>query len=194
MSGGDVSSVAGDDARARLLSLLHNQAVLRGDFVLSSGVRSPYYLDARLVTLSARGASLVAEVFLDSLPLSMIDAVAGLTVGADPIVVAIATLSGVSETAIDALIVRKQPKGHGAGRRIEGPWHEGIRVAIVDDTLTTGASSLEAAHAVEEAGGEVRGVFALIDRGEGARDAVEGAGYRFSAIFTADEVLRDPVP
>lgn len=180
------------EARSQLLTLLQTRAVLRGDFVLSSGLHSPYYLDARLVTLSAQGAPLVARVFLDSFPRASVDAVAGLTIGADPIVTAIATVSGMSGSGIDGLIVRKQAKAHGVGRRIEGPWREGIRVAIVDDTLTTGASALEAAHAVEDAGGRVVGIYALIDRDQGARDVVAAAGYPLAAMFTADEVLRDP--
>ncbi len=180
----------GSRARADLLKLLQERAVLWGDFILSSGLHSPYYLDARLVTLSAHGAPLVARVFLDCLPVAAIDAVAGLTIGADPIVSAIATLSGLDRTGIDALIVRKQAKGHGAGRRVEGPWREGIRVAIVDDTLTTGASSLDAARAIEEAGGRVQGIYALVDRAQGASEAAAAAGYAFTAIFTADEVLR----
>lgn len=191
MSAWDVSSSPANDARSQLLELLRDHAVLRGDFVLSSGLRSPYYLDARLVTLSARGAPLVGQVFLDALPLPDIDAVAGLAIGADPIVTAVAAVSGIKGLAIDGLIVRKQAKEHGAGRRIEGPWREGIRVAVVDDTLTTGGSSLEAARAVEDAGGQVRGVYALIDRGQGAADAVAAAGYTFTAVFTAAEVLRD---
>lgn len=182
-------STAGD-ARAELLSLLRNRAVLRGDFVLSSGARSTYYLDARAVTLSARGAALVARVFLNTLPVTLIDAVAGLTMGADPIVSAIAATSGASGPAIDGLIVRKEVKGHGAGRRIEGPWRHGLRVAVVDDTLTTGASSLEAARAIQDAGGLVHGVYALIDRGQGARVAVEAAGHTFVAIYDGAEVLQ----
>jgi orotate phosphoribosyltransferase len=176
------------DVRARLLTILRERALLRGEFVLSSGARSSYYLDARLVTLSSAGSPLVGKVFLDALPPSGIDGVAGLTVGADPIVTAIALTAGLAGRNLDAFIVRKQRKEHGAGRLIEGPWKEGVRVAVVDDTLTTGASSLEAAQAVEEAGGHVAGIYALIDREQGARSAIERAGYPFTALFTASEV------
>lgn len=181
--------MAQSETRAALLSLLRDQAVLRGEFILSSGQRSSYYLDARLVTLSAAGAHLVGRVFLDILVPGEVDAVAGLTLGADPIVSAITVLSGIERAALDGLIVRKEAKSHGAGRRIEGPWRPGLRVAIVDDTLTTGASSLQAAQAVVEAGGTVHGVYALIDRGQGAREAIEAAGYPFTSIYTADEVI-----
>jgi orotate phosphoribosyltransferase len=173
----------------QLKMLLRRRAVLRGDFVLSSGRHSEFYLDARIVTLSSEGAWLVGQVFTACLNEHGVDAVAGLAIGADPIVAAIATFAGSIGRPLDGLIVRKERKEHGAGRRIEGPWREGLRVAIVDDTLTTGASSLEAARAVQEAGGTVEGVYALIDREQGARRAIESAGYSFSAIFTAGELL-----
>jgi orotate phosphoribosyltransferase len=180
-----------DHARYRLLSLLRQEALLRGDFILSSGQHSTYYLDARRVTLSSRGSPLVGAVFLRALQDSGVEAVAGLSVGADPIVCAIAVTAGQRNLAIDGLIVRKEPKGHGTGRVLEGPWREGKRVAIVDDTLTTGASALQAARAVEDAGGEICGIWALIDRNQGARGAIEGAGYAFAAIFSSDEILED---
>lgn len=161
---------------------------MRGEFVLSSGRHSSYYLDARVVTLSAEGSGLVGAVFLDALP-QEVQAVAGLTLGADPIVSAIAVVAGLAGRPVDGLIVRKEPKGHGAGRSIEGPWRDGMRVAVVDDTLTTGSSSLRAAEAVRAAGGTVAGVYALIDRGEGARQAVEAAGYPYLALYQAAEIV-----
>jgi orotate phosphoribosyltransferase len=162
---------------------------LHGDFVLSSGQRSSWYLDARRVTLSSAGSPLVGQVFLDLLDAGEVDAVGGLTVGADPIVAAIATVAGLSGRSLDGLIVRLERKEHGAGRRIEGPWKPGLRVAIVDDTFTTGASSLRAARAIEEEGGRIDGVYALIDREQGARQAIETAGYAFQPIFTASELI-----
>jgi orotate phosphoribosyltransferase len=177
------------DTLQQLGTLLRRRAVLRGDFVLTSGQRSEFYLDARIVTLSSEGAWLVGQAFADCLDGHEVDAVAGLAIGADPIVAAIATYAGSIGRPLDGLIVRKERKEHGAGRRIEGPWRDGLRVAVVDDTLTTGASSLEAARAVQEAGGSVEGVYALIDREQGARRAIESAGYSFSALFTADELL-----
>lgn len=179
-----MSRASQNGARDRLLSLLRDRAVLRGDFILSSGQRSDRYLDARLVTLAADGSPLVGEVFLDMLRGSGAQAVAGPTVAADPIVAAIAVVSGLQGTPIDGLIVRKERKEHGTGRRIEGPWRDGLRVAIVDDTLTTGGSLLDAVGAVVEAGGRITGVYALIDRQEGGREAVEAAGYPFQAVFT----------
>lgn len=175
--------------RDQLLALLRQKAVLRGDFVLSSGARSSYYLDARLVTLSAEGSVLVGENFLAALEGHRIDAVAGLTLGADPIIIAVALLSARQARPIDGLIVRKERKEHGATRRIEGPWRAGLRVAVVDDTLTTGASALEAASAVRQAGGRVVGIWALIDREQGAREAIEQAGYPFAPLFQATDIV-----
>jgi orotate phosphoribosyltransferase len=165
---------------------------MRGDFVLSSGLRSDFYLDARIVTLSAEGSGLVGEVFLDLLDGTEAEAVAGLTVGADPIVTAIAVAAGRAGRHIDGLIVRKERKEHGAARRIEGPWRDGLQVVVVDDTFTTGASPLEAAAAIHEAGGVVRELIALIDREQGAREAIEYAGYGFRSVFTASEITPAP--
>lgn len=175
--------------RDNLLRVLRDHAVLRGDFVLSSGQRSSYYLDARLVTLSARGSALVAVLLLDAFGSNPPDAVAGLAIGADPIVASIACMAGVRGLAVDGLIVRKESKTHGTSRRIEGPWREGMRVAIVDDTFTTGASALQAAQVISEAGGRITGVYALIDREEGAREAIEAAGYLYHVMYSASEIL-----
>lgn len=177
------------DPRGALLQLLRRDAVLRGDFVLSSGQRSSYYLDARRVTLSAVAAPLVGLLFLREIQDLRVDAVAGLTLGADPIVSAVATISGQRDHPIDGLIVRKAAKEHGAGRRIEGPWREGMRVVVVEDTMTTGASALEAAAAVCDAGGKVLAVWGLIDRKAGAKEAIEAAGYVFGTIYSVDELL-----
>ncbi|GAC1471603.1 MAG: orotate phosphoribosyltransferase [Chloroflexota bacterium] len=180
-----------DDHRCRLLALLREHAVMRGDFVLSSGQRSNFYLDARQVTLMAEGSGLVGGAFLQALDTVDVDAVAGLSVGADPIVTAIAVRAGLAGRSVDGLIVRKEAKQHGAGRRIEGPWRPGLRVAVVDDTSTTGDSSLQAARAVGEEGGHVVGIFQLIDREQGAREAATRAGYSFHAVFTSHEILAD---
>lgn len=178
-----------EEARSALRTVLRERAVLRGEFVLSSGQRSSVYLDARLVTLSAAGSGLVGAVLLAALRPFDAQAVAGLAIGADPLVTAVALVSGMRGEPIDGLIVRKEAKAHGAGRRIEGPWRPGLRVAILEDTMTTGASSLQAAEAVTEAGGQVVCVLGLIDRQQGAREAIEQAGYPFGAVFTARELI-----
>jgi orotate phosphoribosyltransferase len=171
------------------LHILRERAVLHGDFVLSSGQHSKVYLDARLVTLSARGSGLVGRVLLDALQGYEVDAVAGLAIGADPIVTAVAVLAGQDGRTIDALIVRKERKEHGAGRQIEGPWRDGMRVAVLEDTVTTGAALLQAAQAVQAAGGIVVGAWALIDREQGGRENLTAAGHQFHAVFTAAELL-----
>lgn len=179
----------GHDARRQLRDLLAEKAVEHGDFLLSSGARSRYYLDARLVTLSSRGAALVGQVLFELLR-GHVQAPAGPSVAADPIVTAIAVVSGERGEPIDALIVRKEAKQHGRRRRIEGPWRDGLVVAVLDDTLTSGASLLDAVHAVSEAGGIIQGVYALIDREEGGgRRAIQDAGYPFHAVFTAREIV-----
>jgi orotate phosphoribosyltransferase len=181
--------VTAQSTRERLRALLHERAVLHGDFVLSSGRRSSVYLDARLVTLSAAGSGLVGTVLWECVQDLHPDAVAGLAVGADPLVTAVAVVSGMDGGGVDALIVRKERKEHGAGRQIEGPWRDGLRVAVVEDTMTSGESSLRAARAVREAGGSVVCVVGLIDREQGAREAVEREGYEFRAVFTAAEIV-----
>jgi orotate phosphoribosyltransferase len=178
-----------EEARQRLRDVLRRRAVLHGDFVLSAGGRSSHYLDARLVTLSAEGSVLVGQVFCAILRQADVDAAAGLTIGADPIVTAIAMTSSSAEHPIDGLIVRKERKAHGTGHRIEGPFRPGMRVAVVDDTFTTGASALTAAEAVVEAGGTVIGIYALIDREQGARAAIEAAGYEFTSVFLAQDII-----
>jgi orotate phosphoribosyltransferase len=175
--------------REQLLDLLRSRAVLHGDFVLSSGLRSSTYLDARLVTLSAAGSGLVGEMLFAQLKDRSVDAVAGLAIGADPLVTAVAIASNAASHPIDGLIVRKDPKDHGTGRQIEGPWKEGLRVAIVEDTMTTGTSALKAAEVITEAGGSVVCLLGLIDREEGAREAAERAGYEFEAIYTSGQIL-----
>ncbi|GAC1400772.1 MAG: orotate phosphoribosyltransferase [Chloroflexota bacterium] len=182
------------DIQARLLRLLRERAVLHGHFTLSSGETSSYYIDARLVTLSGVGSPLVGSAFLDLLGDDAVSAVAGLSIAADPIVASIVTMSGLTDHPIDGLIIRKEPKKHGTGGRIVGPWRQGLRIAIVDDTFTTGNSALEATHVVEGQGGEVCGVFALIDREQGARGAIEAAGYPFTSLFTASDLLKESQP
>lgn len=184
-----MNSGSNASARGELLGLLRTRAVLRGDFTLSSGRRSSYYLDARLVTLSARGSALVGALVLDQALVLGAGAVGGLTVGADPIVAATATVAGLRGIGLDGLIVRKERKEHGVARRIEGPFREGLAVAVVDDTLTTGASALAAAEALSDSGADVRGVVALIDREQGAREAIEARGYAYYPLFLASQVV-----
>lgn len=172
------------DERERLRAMIQREAVRHGDFVLSSGRRANFYIDCRLVTLSAEGSYLVGKCMLSLLDGENVDAVAGMTLGADPIVTAIALVSYLDARPIPGLIVRKEAKEHGLSRQVEGPLREGMRVAVVEDTSTTGGSVLRAVTAVEDAGGVVERVLSIIDRGEGARDNIEARGYRFDYLFS----------
>lgn len=176
------------EERARLLDLIKRDALTIGDFVLSSGQRSTYYIDLRLVTLSAEGSYLVGKSLLRLLGDGAVDAVAGPTLGADPVVTAVALVSHLEGRPIAGLIVRKEAKSHGGGRLVEGPLKPGMRVVVVEDTCTTGSSALQAAAAVEAAGGQVARIMGIVDRGQGARAAIEARGYRFDTLFTASDL------
>ena len=175
-----------------LLSILAERSARRGQFTLASGRQSTLYIDARLTTMSPDGLALIGPLALDALREAAwpVDAVGGLTLGADPISYAIAYASASSDAPLRAFTVRKEAKAHGTGRLIEGPFREGDRVAIVEDVITTGGSALRAVDAVRSAGGTVLGVLALVDREEGGRDALERAGLSVIALTRAAEIVR----
>jgi orotate phosphoribosyltransferase len=174
--------------RRELRTLLADRAFRYGRFTLTSGRSSDYYVDGKQVTLHGRGLRLVAALGLRHCRELGVDAVGGLTLGADPIAAAIATLSGDAGRSLDAFIVRKEVKPHGTGRAIEGPpLRSGMRVLLVDDTLTTGGTFLQARDAVEETGARVAGALCVVDREEGGREALEGAGIPLHALFTRSE-------
>jgi len=172
--------------RTALERLLTRRSVRHGDFVLSSGKRSRYYIDARLTTMSAEGLGLVGRLGLAAIRHEGWNppAVGGLTMGADPVSYAIARASADAPPPIDAFSVRKTAKEHGTGRRIEGNFTTEAPVVIVEDVITTGASALLAIEAVLEAGGSVAGVLAVVDREEGGKTMIEAGGYRVVAITT----------
>jgi orotate phosphoribosyltransferase len=178
-------------ARQELLEMLAQKSFRLGEFKLSSGATSDYYIDCRTTTLDARGAQLVGKVFLDEMRGQgwHADAIGGLTLGADPIVVAVAVVSGT----LHGFLVRKAEKQHGTGRRIEGFAEKGGRVVIVDDVCTTGSSTVQAIEAAREFGFEVIGVMCLVEREEArGRPSVEKAAAPapFISIFAANEVRR----
>ena len=158
-----------------------------GEFKLSSGATSSYYFDGRLVTLDPEGAYHVAKALLPLLEECGADAIAGPTLGGDPIVSAVALLSHLEGRPVPGLIVRKEAKPHGGQRTIEGPIAEGMRVAVVDDTCTTAASLFHAIDAVEAAGCRVVRVMAILDRRQGGSDELRRRGYDFVALLEADE-------
>jgi orotate phosphoribosyltransferase len=175
----------------RLLTLLAERSARRGHFTLASGRQSTLYIDARLTTMSPDGLALIGPLGLAALRASgwSVDAIGGLTLGADPVTYAIAYASAVAGTPIRAFTVRKEPKAYGAGRQIEGPFREGDRVAVVEDVITTGGSALRAVEAVRVAGGVVVGVLALVDREEGGREALESAGLPVIALLRAADIV-----
>jgi orotate phosphoribosyltransferase len=180
-----------DPDHQMLLMLLRERSLTRGDFVLSSGRRSSYYIDARITTMSGKGQVLIGRLGLarlDALGWAP-DLVGGLTLGADPIAYAIAHAAALQGRRLDAFTVRKEVKSHGAGRQIEGTFTPGARVVVVEDTITTGDSALRAAAVIQEAGGVITGVLALVDRQEGGTSRIEEAGFPVSALFTTRELL-----
>jgi orotate phosphoribosyltransferase len=179
-------------ARQELLKLLASKSFRLGEFKLSSGGTSDYYIDCRTTTLDARGAQLVGQVFLDEMRGQgwHADAIGGLTMGADPIVVAVAVISGT----LNGFLVRKAEKQHGTGQRIEGFREKGARVVIVDDVCTTGSSTVQAIEAAREYGFIVVGVMCLVEREEAhGRPNVEKAAApaKFISIFTANDVRKE---
>src|SRR6266700_3478050 len=178
--------------RQELLSLLATKSFRLGEFRLSSGGTSDYYVDCRTTTLDARGAQLTGQVFLQEIQRQgwNAQAIGGLTMGADPIVVAVAVTSGT----LHGFLVRKAEKQHGTGQRIEGFREKGARVVIVDDVCTTGSSTVQAIEAARESGFEIVGVMCLVEREEaGGRANVEKAAAPapFVAVFAASEVRKE---
>ncbi|HYL71236.1 MAG TPA: orotate phosphoribosyltransferase, partial [Candidatus Dormibacteraeota bacterium] len=178
-----------DDAlRAELRELLATRAFTYGDFVLTSGRRSDYYVDGKQVTLDGRGLHLVATLALHRCRELGVTAVGGLTLGADPIAAAVAALSGADAAPLTAFIVRKEVKAHGTGRAIEGPsLTTGQRVMLVDDTLTTGGTFLQAQERVRETGAVIVEALCVVDREEGGADALRAAGIPLHALFQRSE-------
>jgi len=178
--------------RARLVALLETRSVLHGDFLLASGRRSPHYVDCRRTTMHAEGLALIGELGLAAIRDAgwSAAAVGGLTLGADPVAYAIARASAGAPEPVHAFTVRKAAKTHGAGRRIEGCFEAGMAVVVVEDVVTTGASALEAAAAVREAGGAVRGVLAVVDREEGGRETIEREGLAVRTLVRLGELLQ----
>jgi orotate phosphoribosyltransferase len=178
-----------DSARQKLLSTLAHKSFRLGEFKLSSGGTSDYYIDCRTTTLDAKGSKLTGEVFTEEIRRQgwKPRAIGGLTMGADPIVVAVSVVSG----ELDGFLVRKAEKQHGTGQRIEGFREKGARVVIVDDVCTTGASTVQAIEAAREFGFEVVGAMCLVERQEAkGRPSVEKAAAPapFISIFTASDV------
>jgi orotate phosphoribosyltransferase len=179
-------------ARQELLHLLAIKSFRLGEFKLSSGGTSDYYIDCRTTTLDARGAQLTGQVFLEEIRRRGWNprAIGGLTMGADPIVIAVAVISG----ELHGFLVRKAEKQHGTGQRIEGFREKGAPVVIVDDVCTTGASTVQAIEAARDFGFEIVGAMCLVEREEArGRGSVERAASPapFVSVFTANDVRKE---
>lgn len=181
--------------REQLIALLKRDALRLGEFTLASGRSSHYYVDGRKVTLSARGAAIVAEGVLRQLAdLPEVVAVGGLTMGADPIVGATLAAAGFGERHdLRGFLVRKEAKGHGTGNLVEGPLEPGSTVAILDDVATTGGSSLKAVEAVRAIGCSVARVIVMLDRLEGAAEAFATNGLEFRSLLTIRDLGVEPL-
>ena len=174
-----------------LITLLAERSAKRGRFKLASGKESDFYIDARLTTMSPDGLAMIGPLALLALREKgwQVDAIGGLTLGADPISYSISYASAASDHPLRAFTVRKEPKAHGTGKLLEGPVKEGDRVAVIEDVITTGGSALRAIEAVRNAKASVVGVLALVDREEGGRQAIESAGVGVISLVTASQII-----
>lgn len=177
--------------RQQLIGLLAERSVKRGRFMLASGKPSDVYVDARITTMSPEGLALIGPVAIEAARNAgwVLDAVGGLTLGADPIAYSMSYASNFMPPRIRAFTVRKEPKTHGTERLIEGPFQSGDHVAVIEDVITTGASALRAIDAIQNAGGLVEGVLALVDRQDGGREAIERAGYNVMSLIRIEEIM-----
>ncbi len=181
-----------EDPRRELLALIRELSYERRRMVLASGRESDFYVDGKQTALHPRGALLIGRLMWERLPaFGAVDAVGGMTLGADPLATAVSLVSELEGRGIPAFIVRKEPKGHGTRSWIEGGRNlsPGARVVVLEDVVTTGGSSLRAIERIEGEGYRVLGVLALVDREEGGREAIEARGYRFEALFTRSDIV-----
>ncbi|ALF52346.1 orotate phosphoribosyltransferase [Nostoc piscinale CENA21] len=174
--------------RHKLLDLFCQLAYQEGDFVLASGLRSTYYINKTQVTLHPQGALAVGRLLFPLLPADT-EAVAGLTLGADPIVTAVSVVSVYENRPIPALIIRKEAKGYGTKAYIEGPTlPEGTKIVVLEDVVTTGQSALKAVNRLKDAGYIVEQVIGLVDRKQGGAELYQSVGLKFEALFGIEEV------
>ena len=175
-------------ARARLLDIIKEKAIVHGRVTLSSGKEADYYVDLRRITLDGEASPLVGIVMRDLVADLDYDAVGGLTLGADPVATSILHASAAAGDRKDAFVVRKAGKAHGLQQRIEGPSIEGRRVVVVEDTTTTGNSPLDAVEAAREAGAEVLAIATIADRATGAAQRFADAGLEYRFVYSLEEL------
>lgn len=180
--------------RNALVQLIREKSLKFGDFTLASGKKAKYYLDGKQVTLDPEGSRLIGEGLLErinALPQKP-QAVGGMAIGADPITSAVVTMSAVRGSPLRGFLVRKESKGHGTNKFVEGPVKPGDSVVIVEDVVTTGGSSLAAIERVEGFGLKVLAVMAIIDRMEGGAQAFQSRGYPFESLLSIRDFGIDP--
>jgi len=190
-----------DKARAGLREMLQTKSIVRGDFTLSSGAKSNYYIDCKLTTLDPEGIWLVGQLMHELIRKEQsarkvnVNAVGGLTMGADPIALAIGMYSHWAKdpTSLHVFSVRKSPKAHGQTKLIEGNFKRGDAVVVIDDVVTRGESTIAAINAIEKEGGTIAFVVVLVDRQEGGREKIEAMGHPVVALFTKKDLLEDAV-
>jgi len=173
--------------KEKLLERLKEDCYKKGDYTLSSGQKSEHYVNCKPVTLTGHGLTITAMMLLEHVETPV---VAGLTLGADPLVSGVAVCSALDGRLVDALIVRKEPKGHGTEAWIEGPkYPEGTKVTVLEDVTTTGASAIKAAEKLRDAGYVVERVVTIVDRQEGAIEAMAAAELELRRLFTIDDLV-----
>ncbi len=183
-----MSQLNREQSRSRLAELIKQRALRFGEFTLVSGQTSNYYIDGKQISLSGEGLHLLATLILDQLP-EDVEAVGGMSIGADPIAGAVAGLAAASGRPLDAFLVRKERKGRGTQQQVEGPLREGAAVAVIEDVITTGGSTLKAIEAVQrERAARVIKVIAMVDRLQGGRENLAAAGYELTALFDITEL------
>ena len=173
--------------KEELLELLKKDDYRKGEFTLSSGKTSEHYINCKPVVLTGRGLTLASLLMLMHVDTTY---VAGLTLGADPLVSGVALVSALDRRLVNALIVRKEPKGHGTEVWIEGKLPpEGTEITILEDVITTGGSSIKAAQKVIDAGYKVKRIVSIVDRQEGGSEAIKEAGFESISIFKLEEIV-----
>lgn len=188
-----------ENARTALLEMLQTKSLFRGEFTLTSGAKSSYYIDCKLTTLDPQGAWLVGQLMHELIRREqqaravIVNGVGGLTMGADPVALAVGMYSWEVKDAAPLRVfsVRKSQKAHGQTKLIEGGFQRGDSVVVIDDVITRGESTIAALNAVQQEGGKVAFVAALVDRQEGGRARIEAMGHPVAALFTRDELLKE---
>jgi orotate phosphoribosyltransferase len=188
-------SMPNDDTRAQLKALLLEKSVRTGKFTLASGKTSDLYIDCRVTAMDPVGANLIGKIGWETVKTELTErgvdaqAIGGMTLGADPISLAVGMTSAGDEKQLQVFTVRKEPKGHGKGKQIEGNFSEGDTIVIVDDVISTGGSTLKAADVLEASGAKIAFALVLVDREEGGREAIEARGIPVVSLFSRSTLL-----